>query len=167
MRRLPGDVWKAMARAHPALLLILLLPTLVLPVSWATADEEPGPTPAPIEPPPDLGTLERDYPATLDRHDQRAYAEQRRLLLAIADLNDDGHRDAVTCGKGADGVAAWYQNDGKGHFARHIIGRGQGSYDTRTVDMDNDGDLDVLIAGHASNNVVWFENPLSQSKTRK
>ena len=34
------------------------------------------------------------------------------------------------------------------------------SYDTRAIDMDGDGDLDVLIAGHTSNNVVWFENPL-------
>jgi hypothetical protein len=26
--------------------------------------------------------------------------------------------------------------------------------------MDNDGDKDILIAGHTSNNVVWLENPL-------
>jgi hypothetical protein len=79
--------------------------------------------------------------------------------LALADLNGDGHIDAVTCGKEADGVAAWYENDGKGGFTKHVIGTNQGSYDTRVVDMDADGDLDVLIAGHASNNVVWFENP--------
>lgn len=81
--------------------------------------------------------------------------------LAIADLNGDGHLDAVTCGKEADGVAKWYQNDGSGNFTAHLIGKDQGSYDTRAVDMDGDGDLDVLIAGHASNNAVWFENPLT------
>jgi hypothetical protein len=27
------------------------------------------------------------------------------------------------------------------------------------VDLDRDGDLDILIAGHVSNNLVWFENP--------
>ncbi|MDG2124475.1 MAG: VCBS repeat-containing protein [Verrucomicrobiales bacterium] len=85
--------------------------------------------------------------------------------LAVADLNGDGHPDAVTCGKEADGVAKWYENDGRGGFTIHVIGEGQGSYDTRTVDMDGDGDLDVLIAGHASRNVVWYENPL-RSKVR-
>lgn len=78
--------------------------------------------------------------------------------LVIADINSDGHLDAVTCGKEAEGVAKWYENDGKGQFTAHVIGSDQGSYDTRAVDMDGDGDLDVLIAGHASNNVVWFEN---------
>jgi len=53
----------------------------------------------------------------------------------------------------------WYENDGKGKFTSHLIGKDQGSYDTRAVDMDEDGDLDVLIAGHGSKNVVWYENP--------
>ena len=66
--------------------------------------------------------------------------------------------DAVASGKEAEGVAAWYENDGTGTFTKHVIGTDQGSYDTRFVDMDSDGDLDVLIAGHASNNIVWFEN---------
>ena len=63
------------------------------------------------------------------------------------------------------GVAAWYENNSKGLFTKHIIDRNQGSYDTRTIDMDSDGDLDVLIAGHTSNNVVWYENPLGREKT--
>ena len=60
-------------------------------------------------------------------------------------------------------VAAWYENNGKGQFTKRIIV--QGSYDTRAIDMDADGDLDVLIAGHTSNNVVWFENPLYDSES--
>ncbi len=79
--------------------------------------------------------------------------------LALADIDGDGHMDAVSCGKEADGVAAWYENDGKGKFTKHVIGTDQGSYNTSTVDMDGDGDLDVLIAGHSSYNLVWFENP--------
>ena len=75
-------------------------------------------------------------------------------------MNKDGHIDAVACGKEANGVVAYYENGGEGMFTKHVIGENQGSYDTRTIDMDSDGDLDILIAGHASKNIVWFENPL-------
>ena len=36
----------------------------------------------------------------------------------------------------------------------------QAAYDIRLVDMERDGDLDALIAGQQSKNVVWFEPPL-------
>ena len=54
------------------------------------------------------------------------------------------------------------ENSGNGEFTRHIIGRNQGSYDIRAVDMDGDKDLDLLIAGHTSKNIVWLENPFSE-----
>lgn len=78
--------------------------------------------------------------------------------LATVDLDNDGDIDLATCGRAADGIAAWYENDGTAVFRRHLIGANQGSYDIRTVDMDGDQDLDVLIAGHASKNIVWYEN---------
>lgn len=84
--------------------------------------------------------------------------------LDLADLDNDGDLDAVTCSKDEDGMAAWYENSGKGRFTKHVIGKTQGSYDTRAHDMDGDGDLDVLIAGHTSRNVVWYENALSKAK---
>ena len=79
--------------------------------------------------------------------------------LALADLDNDGDTDAVTCGSKTDGEAVWYENDGKAQFTRHTIARNQGSYDTRVIDMDGDGDLDVLIAGHGNKNIVWLEQP--------
>jgi hypothetical protein len=33
--------------------------------------------------------------------------------------------------------------------------------------MDGDGDLDLLMAGQESKNVVWFENRLNQRKRGK
>lgn len=50
--------------------------------------------------------------------------------------------------------------DARGTFNSHVIGKDQGRYDTRAVDMDGDGDLDLLIAGHGRKNVVWPENSL-------
>ena len=66
---------------------------------------------------------------------------------------------------------AWSQNldmhdcfrnwayDGKGNFTPHLIGENQEAYDIRIVDLDQDGDFDLLVAGRASNNVAWYENP--------
>ena len=80
--------------------------------------------------------------------------------LVTVDLDDDGDIDAATVGKETTGTAVWYENDGTGSFERHIVGRNQGSYDLRAVDMDGDKDLDLLVAGHTSRNIVWYENPL-------
>ncbi|MCH2203463.1 MAG: VCBS repeat-containing protein [Fuerstiella sp.] len=84
--------------------------------------------------------------------------------LTIADLDEDGDIDAATCA-GAwlpkeHWQAVWFENDGQGHFSTHVIGRNQTGYDIRSVDMDGDGDPDLLIGGMDSQNVVWYENPL-------
>jgi hypothetical protein len=79
--------------------------------------------------------------------------------LALTDLDGDGDLDPSTCAKDSKQVA-WFENDGRGRFTRHIIGEDQAAYDIRSVDTDGDGDLDLLIAGQASQNVVWYENPV-------
>jgi len=76
---------------------------------------------------------------------------------ALADINGDGKPDVVTVAKDSR-IAAWFENDGKGHFTQHRISGDQSAYDIRLVDMDGDGDLDLLVAGFESNNVVWYEN---------
>jgi hypothetical protein len=78
--------------------------------------------------------------------------------LVVIDMDDDGDVDAATCAYGSQ-LAAWFENDGKGNFTTHIVGREQESYDIRAVDMDGDRDLDLVIAGRGSKNVVWYENP--------
>ena len=78
--------------------------------------------------------------------------------LAVTDMDGDGDVDAATCAYG-DRLAMWFENDGRGNFKSHLVGRDQAAYDIRAVDMDLDGDLDLLIAGQQSNNVVWYENP--------
>ena len=91
------------------------------------------------------------------RHDIDAEIKEPHCLVAI-DMDDDGDIDAATCAFG-DMLAAWYENDGRGMFTRHIVGTDQEAYDIRAIDMDRDGDLDLLVAGRGSNNVVWYANP--------
>ncbi len=78
--------------------------------------------------------------------------------LAVTDMDGDGDIDAATCAKD-DKIAAWFENDGRGHFTTHVVGVDQAAYDIRAIDMDADGDLDLLVAGQQSKNVVWYENP--------
>ncbi len=78
--------------------------------------------------------------------------------LQVVDMDADGDIDAATCAYG-DKLCTWYENDGRGTFTRHVVGRDQAAYDLRAFDMDRDGDLDLLVAGQESQNVVWFENP--------
>jgi hypothetical protein len=54
----------------------------------------------------------------------------------------------------------WYENDGSGNFKIHTLDDAQQSYDLKSIDMDGDGDLDLLNAGRGSQNVVWYENLL-------
>jgi hypothetical protein len=86
--------------------------------------------------------------------------------LAIGDIDKDGDIDAVTCSAVYDGSKptgmAWFENNGKGRFKTHLIAPGQAAYDLRLTDMDGDGDLDILLAGQESRNVLWFENRLKR-----
>jgi hypothetical protein len=79
--------------------------------------------------------------------------------LDVGDIDLDGDIDIATCGSKPTGEAAWYENDGKGNFTRHNLLTDQSSYDTRLVDMDKDGDPDILIGGKTNRTVIWLENP--------
>lgn len=79
--------------------------------------------------------------------------------LTTADYNQDGLPDLASCGYTSQWVRL-YEARGDGTFAVHQLDSGQESYDLRSVDMDGDGDVDLLNAGRATGNVLWYENPL-------
>ena len=78
--------------------------------------------------------------------------------LRIADLDKDGDSDIIfTNGDTMDfdtpsGInpnqlhgVAWLENNGEGEFNYHDLTRNWGAYDTALSDVDNDGDLDIIL----------------------
>jgi hypothetical protein len=76
-------------------------------------------------------------------------------MKAVADLNGDGAQDIVA--GGAKGPLVWYAAP---RWTRHTIAPGgYESVDAEAADIDNDGDLDLVVGG-----VFWYENPQPRAR---
>lgn len=79
--------------------------------------------------------------------------------VVAADLNGDGWLDLASASKD-DSSVAWYPNDGTGRFPEKIVissgEESSGAYSLVSVDIDNDGDMDLVVASNGNDHVsVW------------
>ena len=70
--------------------------------------------------------------------------------LEVADVNGDGHEDIAAFEMrfqgGNDDAKMWlFTGDGTGGFTRSELATGIGNHESRLADLDDDGDLDILI----------------------
>ncbi len=77
-----------------------------------------------------------------------------------ADLDTDGDPDVLSASSSDDKIA-WYENlDGDGNFSEErIISKAtKGATDVIAVDVDGDGDHDVVSASTFDDKIAWYEN---------
>lgn len=76
------------------------------------------------------------------------------------DIDGDGDIDVLSASRNDDTIA-WYENlDGFGNFSlkKIITNMTDGASSVFSIDMDNDGDADVISASRNDNTIAWYEN---------
>ncbi|MCB9807687.1 VCBS repeat-containing protein [Candidatus Peribacteria bacterium] len=89
--------------------------------------------------------------------------------MYIVDLDGDGDKDIVGIAQTPDDVA-WYDNDGSESFTKRTIdSNAPGVRDVQVGDVDNDGDIDIVISQVDStpDGVYWYDNDGSENFTKR
>lgn len=86
--------------------------------------------------------------------------QDRGLSTSIADIDDDGDLDIVSASSYFGGQILYYSNDGTGGFPDQVsIGSEiPGVESILTIDIDQDGILDIVSAAKRYDQITWFEN---------
>ena len=80
--------------------------------------------------------------------------------IHVADMDNDGDLDILSASF-TDATIAWYENDGAANptwTAANIVTNATGASNVSAVDIDNDGDMDILSTSANNDKVIWYEN---------
>lgn len=94
---------------------------------------------------------------------------KRPVHTEMADLNNDGRFDLIISEYAKwTGCLAWWKNDGKGNFKKHILRNMPGAIKAYARDMNDDGLLDIIaLFGQGDEGVFICYNNGDESFTEK
>jgi hypothetical protein len=83
--------------------------------------------------------------------------------LEVVDIDGDGDLDIIVANSGGANNAMYINDDGRGDFRKVTVGDfvtdgGMSSSDLEVVDIDGDGDLDILVANYNQNNAMYINH---------
>lgn len=94
-----------------------------------------------------------------------SYAEGTEV--SACDINQDGLADFISVGKGEGGNICWWKNNGYLEFEKNTVDLDLNSTrSARADDLDDDGDIDIVVAAWSGNSVTWHENDGNENWTR-
>jgi len=86
------------------------------------------------------------------------------------DLDIDGDIDVIGTSRLADDII-WWENDGSpsdGGWTGHVVNNDfEGAFDSIALDLDIDGDIDIVAVAETDDEVAWWENDGSQAFTKR
>ncbi len=88
--------------------------------------------------------------------------------IAAADFDKDGDLDLSSADYTPHNKIYLFENDGDGEFKKHVIQKDDPQRLERHLvgDVDNDGDLDIVIVKNLYGHLLWFENSGSPTNGR-
>ncbi|GEM_PF-268425 len=80
--------------------------------------------------------------------------------IAAADFDQDGDLDLSSADYQPHNMLYLFQNDGTGTFKKHLVQKDDPERLERHIvgDVDDDGDLDIVIVKNLRGDLLWFEN---------
>ncbi|MFK7895178.1 MAG: FG-GAP-like repeat-containing protein [Myxococcota bacterium] len=97
-------------------------------------------------------------------------------VMAVADMDADGDLDIVSIAEVGSGFLSWWENqwsttlpgeESEAFVERSIDPGAPDGTGLLTVDLDRDGDTDILAASATGAGIVWYENELSGDFVRR
>ena len=117
----------------------------------------------------DVAWFENDGSQNFTRYTIAGSFESAKYIEVI-DIDGDVDMDIVASGEGVGdtGLISWWENDGDQNFSQHDIVIGfEYVDDIDAVDLDSDGDIDVLAAGTYTDSVCWWDNDGNENFTQR
>ena len=121
----------------------------------------------------DIGSIEysqaESNPLIFFNHELACCTVNQPSTVESGDVDGDGDRDLVV-GSFQDGSIGWFENRGTNRgFGGHrvITDTSEFVQHIRLVDLDGDGDLDILAASYGAHPVAWYENTNGQGDFRR